>query len=139
MCAHASVCLCLYVCTFCAEPRAGGELGNIHDLDSKLLSRVSVDASPDHAEGTPAEHTHTHTHTNISTYLHPNPIMHSAERIITIQKKRRRLSATTVEVNARGRTMQQLCQLLKNSHLAMFTSHLLLLTKVKCIFLSAGN
>ena len=118
---RASVCVC--VCTFCAEPRAGGELGNIHDLDSKLLSRVPVDASPDHAEGTPAEQAHTHT--NISKYIHPNPIMHSAERIITIQNECRRLSGTAVEVNVRGQPMQQLCLLLKKSHLAMFMSHLL--------------
>lgn len=42
--------------TLCAETRAGGELGHIHDFDSKLLPRLSVDASPHHTEGTPEEH-----------------------------------------------------------------------------------
>lgn len=42
--------------TFCAEAGAGGEAGHIHDLYSKLLARVPVDAAPHHAEGTPATH-----------------------------------------------------------------------------------
>lgn len=39
--------------TLCAEARAGGELGHIHNFDSELLPRLSVDASPHNAEGTP--------------------------------------------------------------------------------------
>lgn len=42
--------------TLCAESRTGGELGHIHDLDSKLLPRLPVDASSHHAEGTPGGH-----------------------------------------------------------------------------------
>lgn len=41
--------------TFCAEPRTGCKLGHIHNFDSKLLTRLSVDASPDHAERTPEQ------------------------------------------------------------------------------------
>lgn len=39
--------------TFRAEARAGGEAGHIHDLDSKLLARVPVDAAAHHTEGAP--------------------------------------------------------------------------------------
>lgn len=42
--------------TLRAESRAGGELGYVHDLDSKLLPRLPVDASSHHAEGTPGGH-----------------------------------------------------------------------------------
>lgn len=41
------------VLTLRAQPRAGGELGHIHDLDGELLPRFSVDASSYHAEGAP--------------------------------------------------------------------------------------
>lgn len=41
--------------TLRAESGTGGELGHVHDLHRELLARLSVDASPHLAEGTPGD------------------------------------------------------------------------------------
>lgn len=61
------MCVCVSL-TFRAEARAGGELGHVYDLHSKLLACLSVDASPHHTKWTPASGTHTHTHTSEAVF-----------------------------------------------------------------------
>lgn len=48
----------LYKLTFCAESRAGGETGHIHNLHSKLLSCMPVNASAHHTKWPPGKHRH---------------------------------------------------------------------------------
>lgn len=47
-----------YKLTFCAESRAGSETGHIHNLHSKLLSCIPVNASAHYTKRPPEKHKH---------------------------------------------------------------------------------